>query len=75
MTHTQMFVVLTVSAPADDEVRQLTIARTVSVSAGATRAELYTWARNQCPPAFADANVLFFSAEPNLIALPGAVSR
>jgi hypothetical protein len=47
--------------------RQVTIARTFTVAAGATRAEVYLWALNQCPPEFANGNVLFFSAEPNVL--------
>lgn len=61
----QYFVVLTLAAPTGSGFGQSTIARTVTVRPGSTRAELYTWALRQCPPEFANANVLFFCAEPN----------
>ncbi|MET8146358.1 hypothetical protein ABZU32_39130 [Sphaerisporangium sp. NPDC005288] len=71
---TQLFVLLTMSAPAPGGARQVTIARTFVVAAGATRTEVYMWARSQCPPEFANGNVLFFSVEPNVLPVIEAVA-
>ncbi|GAA3801731.1 hypothetical protein GCM10022226_21950 [Sphaerisporangium flaviroseum] len=67
----EMLLILTVSAPAaEGGMRQFTLSRLVVAKAGTTRAEMYNWARAQCPEGLREANTLFFSVEPNAIPVP-----
>jgi hypothetical protein len=64
-------VILTLSLPVGDGVQQATIIRTVTANPGSTRQGLLAWALKQAPAEFqTSANVVFFSAEPNVLPVP-----
>jgi hypothetical protein len=74
---TEYFVILTLSKPlpSGGGSAQQTITGTVRVQPGATRAGLLRDLLNNAPKVMRDADVLFFSAEPNHISpvAPGEV--
>lgn len=68
MNEIQYFVILTVQyQPHPGAISMSTIARTATVKPAATRDEIYTWALQQLPEQVRGGNVVFFSAEPNVL--------
>ncbi|MFD0889805.1 hypothetical protein ACFQ08_35140 [Streptosporangium algeriense] len=68
-TTVQFLIVLTVCTPTYDGFQQFTLARTRDVGPRSTRESLLSWALDQVN--VKGANILFFSAEPNALPLPG----
>ncbi len=63
----QFFVILTLQAPTGAGYALYTVAKPVSVRPGTTRAELHEWARTLMPAHMQGGDVVFFSAEPNVL--------
>ncbi|MEU8380652.1 hypothetical protein [Streptosporangium sp. NPDC048865] len=63
----EFHIILTLSKPFPGGVQHATIIRTVTAEPGSTRAGLLGWALKQASQEMQSANVLFFSAEPNML--------
>ena len=61
----ELFVILTVALPASGGIKQITSTRVATVKGHSTRAALFSWAKSKLPAGWEQANVVFFSAEPN----------
>ncbi|MBG0819870.1 hypothetical protein HS048_03800 [Planomonospora sp. ID91781] len=66
----EFLVVLTLAKSLGNGMRQSTLIRTVTASAGSTRQGLLSWALNEAGPDMAGSNIMFFSAEPNALPFP-----
>ncbi|MER7209817.1 hypothetical protein ABT340_22375 [Streptosporangium sp. NPDC000239] len=71
-TTVPFLIILTISQPMHSGgFEQWTLMRTLDVGGRSTREGLLSWALDQMPGKGHGANVLFFSAEPNALPLPG----
>lgn len=63
----EFHIILTLSLPVPNGARTATIIRTVTADPGSTRAGLLGWVLKQVSEEMRSANILFFSAEPNML--------
>ncbi|MFF5261423.1 hypothetical protein ACFY4C_20970 [Actinomadura viridis] len=69
---TEYFVIITIQRPSNGSTQQLTRSITLKVQEGqATRSELFQHILGTLPQDWKGANVVFFSAEPNLLTRGG----
>ncbi|GAA0853592.1 hypothetical protein ACFQVD_26260 [Streptosporangium amethystogenes subsp. fukuiense] len=63
----EFHVILTLAQSAEDGGNYATINRIVKANPGNTRKGLLNWAFQKAPEGFEGANIVFFSAEPNVL--------
>jgi hypothetical protein len=67
VTKVEYLVILTVVRMTTSTVQYTTLTRAIAVGSGASRLQIFDWALKQLPEEWRGANVVFFSAEPNLL--------